>query len=398
MVKSMTGYGRAVETVNGREFTVEVRSVNNRYLDCTVKLPRGLSFGEDAVKQAVKATISRGKVDVFVSVRSEGAQDTAVSLNKPMVEGYLAALKQLQADYGVTGEITVSMLAGLPDVFLLDKPQVDETQLLADFLSVAEKALASFDAMRTTEGAALAEDLRSRGETILSLVSQVEAGSPQTVADYRARLEAKLQEVLANTSIDESRILTEAAIFADKVAVDEETVRLRSHLSQMNTMLASGGPIGRKLDFLLQEMNREANTIGSKCSDVRLARVVVEIKAELEKTSGLMAATVDYAKTRPVFDGYKAARYSKKYLSEHEAELAAYRAARATMNELLDGAKLPKMADMKKSRQELAGKKKALYAEYRKAQADMRQAVAVKANIDHLLGVTDGRENKAQER
>ena len=283
MVKSMTGYGRAVETVNGREFTVEVRSVNNRYLDCTVKLPRGLSFGEDAVKQAVKATISRGKVDVFVSVRSEGAQDTAVSLNKPMVEGYLAALKQLQTDYGVTGEITVSMLSGLPDVFLLDKPQVDEQQLLADFLSVAEKALASFNAMRTTEGAALAVDLRSRGETILSLVSQVEAGSPQTVADYRARLEAKLQEVLANTSIDESRILTEAAIFADKVAVDEETVRLRSHLSQMNTMLASGGPIGRKLDFLLQEMNREANTIGSKCSDVRLARVVVEIKAELEK-------------------------------------------------------------------------------------------------------------------
>ena len=283
MVKSMTGYGRAVETVNGREFTVEVRSVNNRYLDCTVKLPRGLSFGEDAVKQAVKATISRGKVDVFVSVRSEGAQDTAVSLNKPMVEGYLAALKQLQTDYGVTGEITVSMLSGLPDVFLLDKPQVDEQQLLADFLSVAEKALASFNAMRTTEGAALAEDLRSRGETSLSLVSQVEAGSPQTVADYRARVEAKLQGVLANTSMDESRILTEAAIFADKVAVDEETVRLRSHLSQMNTMLASGGPIGRKLDFLLQEMNREANTIGSKCSDVRLARVVVEIKAELEK-------------------------------------------------------------------------------------------------------------------
>lgn len=283
MVKSMTGYGRAVETVNGREFTVEVRSVNNRYLDCTVKLPRGLSFGEDAVKQAVKATISRGKVDVFVSVRSEGAQDTAVSLNKPMVEGYLAALKQLQADYGVTGEITVSMLSGLPDVFLLDKPQVDEQQLLADFLSVAEKALASFNAMRTTEGAALAEDLRSRGETILSLVSQVEAGSPQTVADYRARLEAKLQEVLANTSIDESRILTEAAIFADKVAVDEETVRLRSHLSQMNTMLASGGPIGRKLDFLLQEMNREANTIGSKCQNSDIAHVVVDLKSEIEK-------------------------------------------------------------------------------------------------------------------
>ena len=283
MVKSMTGYGRAVETVNGREFTVEVRSVNNRYLDCTVKLPRNLSFGEDAVKQAVKASISRGKVDVFVSVRSEGAQETAVSLNKPMAEGYLAVLRQMRQEYGLAGEITVSMLAGLPDVFLLDKPPVDEEQLLADFLSVVQKALANFDAMRRAEGTALAADLRGRGETILSLVEQVEAGSPQTVADYRARLEAKLKEVLANTAIDESRILTEAAIFADKVAVDEETVRLRSHLNQMNTMLDAGGPIGRKLDFLLQEMNREANTIGSKCSDVRLARVVVEIKAELEK-------------------------------------------------------------------------------------------------------------------
>lgn len=283
MVKSMTGYGRAVETVNGREFTVEVRSVNNRYLDCTVKLPRNLSFGEDAVKQAVKTSISRGKVDMFVSVRSEGAQETAVSLNKPMAEGYLAVLRQMRQEYGLAGEITVSMLAGLPDVFLLDKPPVDEEQLLADFLSVVQKALANFDAMRRAEGTALAADLRGRGETILSLVEQVEAGSPQTVADYRARLEAKLKEVLANTAIDESRILTEAAIFADKVAVDEETVRLRSHLNQMNTMLDAGGPIGRKLDFLLQEMNREANTIGSKCSDVRLARVVVEIKAELEK-------------------------------------------------------------------------------------------------------------------
>ena len=283
MVKSMTGYGRAVETVNGREFTVEVRSVNNRYLDCTVKLPRNLSFGEDAVKQAVKTSISRGKVDVFVSVRSEGAQETAVSLNEPMAEGYLAVMRQMRQEYGLAGEITVSMLAGLPDVFLLDKPPVDEEQLLADFLSVVQKALANFDAMRRTEGTALAADLRGRGETILSLVEQVEAGSPQTVADYRARLEAKLKEVLANTAIDESRILTEAAIFADKVAVDEETVRLRSHLNQMNTMLDAGGPIGRKLDFLLQEMNREANTIGSKCSDVRLARVVVEIKAELEK-------------------------------------------------------------------------------------------------------------------
>ena len=283
MVKSMTGYGRAVETVNGREFTVEVRSVNNRYLDCTVKLPRGLSFGEDAVKQAVKARITRGKVDVFVSVRSEGAQDTTVSLNKPMVEGYIAAMEQMKRDYGLAGDITVAMVAALPEAFLLDKPQVDEEQLLKDFLSVAEKALEAFDTMRRVEGQALEQDLRTRGNTVLSLVEQVEGGSAQTVTDYRLRLENKLKEVLASTSIDESRILTEAAIFADKVAVDEETVRLRSHLSQMNTMLETGEPIGRKLDFLLQEMNREANTIGSKCTDVRLAKVVVEIKAELEK-------------------------------------------------------------------------------------------------------------------
>lgn len=283
MVKSMTGYGRAVETVNGREFTVEVRSVNNRYLDCTVKLPRGLSFGEDAVKQAVKAKITRGKVDVFVSVRSEGAQDTTVSLNKPMVEGYIAAMEQMKRDYGLAGDITVAMVAALPEAFLLDKPQVDEEQLLKDFLSVVDKALTAFDTMRRVEGQALEQDLRSRGNTVLSLVEQVEGGSDQTVTDYRLRLENKLKEVLASTSIDESRILTEAAIFADKVAVDEETVRLRSHLSQMNTMLEIGEPIGRKLDFLLQEMNREANTIGSKCTDVRLAKVVVEIKAELEK-------------------------------------------------------------------------------------------------------------------
>ena len=283
MVKSMTGYGRAVETVNGREFTVEVRSVNNRYLDCSVKLPRSLSFAEDTVKQAVKNTISRGKVDVFLSVRSEGAEDVKVTLNTAMVEGYLAAMKQMAADYGIRDDISVSTLSRMNEVFTVEKPEVDEDQLLADLMGVVNKALCSYDAMRTAEGKALEADLRSRGETILNLVSQVEAGSGQTVIDYRTRLENKLKEVLASTTIDESRILTEAAVFADKIAVDEETVRLRSHLQQMNQMLTTGGAIGRKLDFLLQEMNRESNTIGSKCSDVRLARIVVDIKAELEK-------------------------------------------------------------------------------------------------------------------
>jgi len=283
LIKSMTGYGRAVETVNGREFTVELRSVNNRYLDCSVRLPRILSFGEDAVKQAVKASVSRGKVDVFISVHSENADEVQVSLNKSTLQGYLNAMQQMVSEYGVKDDISVSTLSRLPDVFILEKPQVDEEQLLSDLMSVVNQALESYDAMRRTEGEALDRDLRSRGETILGLVSQVEAGNGQTVIDYRARLEAKLREVLENTAIDESRILTEAAIFADKVAVDEETVRLRSHLKQMNSMLSAGGAVGRKLDFLLQEMNREANTIGSKCTDVNLARIVVDIKAELEK-------------------------------------------------------------------------------------------------------------------
>ncbi len=283
MVKSMTGYGRCVQTLNGREFTVELRSVNNRYLDCTVKLPRSLSFGEDAVKQAVKAAISRGKVDVFISLRSEGGLEAKVSLNTAMVEGYLAAMRQMAEQYGVKDDISVTALSRMPEVFTVEKPEVDEEQLLADLLAVTRQAIENYNNMRAAEGLALEKDLRTRGGTIRELVAIVEAGNGQTVIDYRTRLENKLKEVLASTSIDESRILTEAAIFADKVAVDEETVRLRSHLDQMDDMLTKGGAIGRKLDFLLQEMNRETNTIGSKCSDVRLARVVVDIKAELEK-------------------------------------------------------------------------------------------------------------------
>ncbi len=283
LIKSMTGYGRAVETVNGREFTVELRSVNNRYLDCSVRLPRLLSFCEDAVKQAVKQSVSRGKVDVFISVRSESGEEVNVSLNDSVLEGYLTAMRRMVADFGVTDDISVSTVSRLPEVFTIEKPEVDEDQLMADLMQVVKKALDGYDAMRCTEGQALDRDLRTRGQTILELVAQVEQGNAQTVVDYRARLEAKLKEVLENTAIDESRILTEAAIFADKVAVDEETVRLRSHLEQMNTMLSGGGAVGRKLDFLLQEMNREANTIGSKCTDVRLARIVVDIKAELEK-------------------------------------------------------------------------------------------------------------------
>ena len=283
MIKSMTGYGCAVQTVGGREFTVEVRSVNNRYLDSSVRLPRQFSFAEEAVKGRIKGAVSRGKVEMFVTVHTEGGEEVTVTLNTKVLEGYLGAMRQMVEQYGVKDEITTASLSRMPDVFSVEKPEVDEDQLLADLLSVVDQALESYNTMRAKEGAALDADLRSRGNTILELVEQVEQGNGQTVIDYRARLEAKLHEVLANTTIDESRILTEAAIFADKVAVDEETVRLRSHLQQMNEMLTAGGAIGRKLDFLLQEMNREANTIGSKCTDVKLARIVVDIKAELEK-------------------------------------------------------------------------------------------------------------------
>ena len=283
MIRSMTGYGRAVMTLNGREITVELRSVNNRFLDCNVKLPRAFSYAEDAVKQKIKEQVSRGKVDVFISVNTTAEENVKISLNRPVLEGYLEALRTIAADYGVREDISATSLTRFPEVFLMEKPEEDEAQNTADIVAVAQQAVSTYNAMRETEGAALAADLRSHAAVILSYVEKVEARSPVTVAEYRARLESKLREVLESTTIDESRILTEAAIFADKAAVDEETVRLRSHLNQLEGLLQSGGAIGRKLDFLLQEMNREANTIGSKGNDLEQTRNVVEIKAELEK-------------------------------------------------------------------------------------------------------------------
>ena len=283
MIRSMTGYGRAVETIDGREITAELRSVNNRYLDCTVKIPRLYAFAEDSVKTHVKSAISRGKVDVFIAVNVMEDMQMRISVNHPVLEGYLSAMRSIASDYGVRDDISVTALSRLPDVFVVEKAEEDEEKLTQDILSVVDKALEKFTAMRTTEGAALEADLRGRAATILTLVEKVEQRSPVTLAEYRARLTEKMQEVLQSTTIDEGRILQEAAIYADKIAVDEETVRLRSHLNQLETMLTNGGAIGRKLDFLLQELNREANTIGSKGNDLEQARTVVEIKAELEK-------------------------------------------------------------------------------------------------------------------
>lgn len=283
MIKSMTGYGRGEAVLHGRPITVEVRSVNNRYLDCTVKLPRIYVFAEDAVKAAVQSHISRGKVDVFVTIGPSESGDVTISVNRPMADGYYAALCALRDAYGLKDDISVSMLSRFQDVFLVEKTQEDLEAVSADICSVLELALNDFDAMRLREGEKLGQDVLNRAETIEGLVSKVEIRSPGIVADYRARLAAKMAEVLQNTQLDESRILTEAAIYADKVAVDEETVRLRSHLSQLRHLLAQDGAIGRKLDFLIQEFNREANTIGSKCNDIETAGYVVDIKAEIEK-------------------------------------------------------------------------------------------------------------------
>ena len=279
----MTGYGRGEDNLNGRPITVELRSVNNRYLDCTVKLPRIYVFAEDAVKSRVQSRISRGKVDVYITIGPSANGDVAISVNKPVADGYYAALKDLRDTYGLRDDISVSLLSRFQDVFLVEKTQEDLEALSADICTVLDLALDDFDAMRTREGEKLCQDVRSRAATIEGLVSKVEKRSPGIVADYRAKLVARMNEVLQNTQIDESRILTEAAIYADKVAVDEETVRLRSHLSQLDHMLSQGGAIGRKLDFLIQEFNREANTIGSKCSDIETAGYVVDIKAEIEK-------------------------------------------------------------------------------------------------------------------
>ena len=283
MVKSMTGYGRAEETIRGCTITVELRSVNNRYLDCNIRLPRLYLFAEDGIKSRVQNTISRGKVDVFVTLDYAGKEEVKVTVNRPVADGYYGALKQLAQFYQLSEDISVSLLSRFPDVLLAEKAEEDTEQRAQDIYSVLDRALADFDEMRTKEGSRLRDDILSRAAAIEDMVTFVEERSPQTVSEYRAKLEARMQEVLQNTQIDESRLLTEAAIFADKVAVAEETVRLRSHIAQLREMLSKGGATGRKLDFLIQEFNREANTIGSKCSDIQIARQVVDIKAEIEK-------------------------------------------------------------------------------------------------------------------
>ncbi|MBR6522099.1 MAG: YicC family protein [Oscillospiraceae bacterium] len=283
MIKSMTGYGNAVGASGDIGLTVEVRSVNNRFLDCSVRMPRMYIFAEDKIKAVVQKYISRGKVDVFVTVDSSKADDVVVSLNEPLAEAYIAAYKQMSEKYGLKNDLTSVSLGRIQDVFTVEKKEIDADAFTADIEAVAAAALANFNAMREVEGDKLRSDILAKLDNIEALAAKVEERSPQTVAEYRARLEQKMSEVLATADIDKARIVTEAAIFADKVAVDEELVRLRSHIAQMRDMLAKDGAIGRKLDFLTQELNREANTTGSKCNDVEITRMVVDIKSEIEK-------------------------------------------------------------------------------------------------------------------
>lgn len=283
MIKSMTGYGGAKGSAEGLSVSIELKSVNNRYLDVSVKLPRTMLFAEEPIKAAVGRHISRGKVDVFVTVDQSASDDMEVRVNEPLLKGYIEALSAAAEKFGLQNDMTVMSLCRLPDVLSTDRREIDSSALMTGITEILERALTEYDAMRLREGEKLRDDVLARLETISRLTGVVEENAPKTVAEYRARLEQKLQEVLATANIDESRVLTEAAIFADKIAVDEETVRLRSHISQLSGLTNGESPAGRKMDFLIQELNREANTIGSKCQNADIAHVVVELKAEIEK-------------------------------------------------------------------------------------------------------------------
>ena len=283
MIKSMTGYGRAAGVSGKLEITIEVKSVNNRYLDCTIKMPRVYSPFEEKIKATVHKQISRGKVDVFVSIDSSKASDVEIKLNAPLAEAYIAALKDLSKQYDVVDNINVMELARFPDILQVEKKEADLEQLSTDICTILEDALKDFNDMRVREGDKTSRDIAARLDEIERLTALTEEISPAAVAEYRNKLETRMRDILQTADIDESRILMEAALFADRTAINEEIVRLRSHISQLRSMLDSREPVGRKMDFLVQEFNREANTIGSKGNDAEMAKIIVDMKAEIEK-------------------------------------------------------------------------------------------------------------------
>lgn len=283
MLKSMTGYGRAQKILSGRDILVEIRSVNHRYYEYSSRIPRTYNYIDEKLKALLKNSISRGKVDISVSINNIEGRDTEIAINKGVAEGYLNALRSVSAELNVDDDLTLSKLIKLPDIFNVQKTPDDEEQVWNDVAEVAGEALKKFVAMRETEGEKLRSDVLEKTRLISEMVGRVEELSPLTVEAYREKLFRKLSEVLEGKDIDQQRIVTEAAIFSEKIAVDEETVRLKSHISQLEEMLDSGEAIGRKLDFIVQEMNRETNTIGSKAQDLNITKIVVDMKAELEK-------------------------------------------------------------------------------------------------------------------
>lgn len=283
MIKSMTGYGRSEGIFGNKKVLVEIRSVNHRYADYNIKVPRCYGFLEERVRDYISQFISRGKVDVYLAMESYGDSDKDVLLNASLAKSYIDALTELRDTFQLRDDISVSTVARYGDIFLTERKQEDAEQIWQAARMALEPAVEQFVLMRRREGERLLSDLTSRSATMLELIHEVEERSPACVEEYRSRLHAKLVEVLESTEIDETRILTEAAIYADKIAVDEETVRLRSHFAEMQNILSAQEPAGRKLDFLIQEMNREINTIGSKANDLAIAKTVVNLKAELEK-------------------------------------------------------------------------------------------------------------------
>ena len=285
MIKSMTGFGRCETELSGRAVTVEVKSVNHRYFEFACRTPRSYGFLDDKLKSYISSRVSRGKIDVFVSIGASNDTPCEVEINHSLASGYLNAMQKLSETYGIPNDASTVAVSRFPDVLTVRKAAEDEDQITADVLTATQTALDSFIAMREAEGCRMKEDILSRADRILELVGEIEERSPQTVAEYEQRLLDRIRQTLEGfrVEIDEQRVLTEVALFSDKVAVAEETVRLRSHIGQLREFLGSAEPVGRKLDFIIQEMNREANTIGSKVQDAILAHKVVEIKSEIEK-------------------------------------------------------------------------------------------------------------------
>ena len=286
MIKSMTGFGRCEIAENSRKITVEMKSVNHRYLDVNLKMPKSLNFFESAIRSELKNYITRGKVDVFISYEDLSEHTSTVRYHKEVAEEYFRYLKQMAEDFGLDNDIRVSSLSKYPDVFTMEEAGVDEEELWKEIQKAVDGAAGMFVETRITEGEHLRDDLLEKLEGMLKLVSFISERSPQILEEYRNRLEEKVKELLGDATVDESRLLTEVTLFADKVCVDEEVVRLKSHIETTKNTLLEGGSIGRKLDFIAQEMNREANTILSKANDLEISNCAIELKTEIEKLPG----------------------------------------------------------------------------------------------------------------